>query len=144
MMKLSLTLGAAALTLCALTGIARAGDSFGDDDNDYSYRRQSLSRLCYQHPDDPRCDPYAGRYRAPRRSYSEGGACVATVRAAGKRNLFGAFARNSAIFSWQREVRSVHGSEYANWGEARNTSISCGSSGGALTGCVATARPCRS
>jgi hypothetical protein len=145
MTKLSLGLGAAALALCALTGVARAGDSFDDNDNGYGYRRESLSRLCYQHPDDARCEPNTYRYRPrPRADYEGEGRCAATIRAAGKRNLFGAFARNSAILSWEREVLAVHGPAYASWGLARRVSISCGPAGGALTGCVAVATPCRS
>lgn len=145
MMKLSLKLGAAALAFCALAGGAQAGGDLDDDYGNGSYRRESLSRLCYKYPEDPRCDPYGGRY-VPKKKYygGGGGACTASVRAAGKRNLIPAFARNSAIFSWQREVRSVHGSEYASWGRARSVNIVCSPAGGALTGCVATATPCRS
>ncbi len=144
MRKFSVKLGAAALALCALTGAAKAGGDLYDDDSSYGDRRGDLSRLCYQHPDDPRCDPGTDRYRPSRPSYSYGeGRCAATIRAAGKRFLFPAFARNSAILSWQREARAVHGPAFASWSEARGTSISCGPAGGALTGCVAVARPCR-
>ena len=150
MMKLSLTLGAAALAFCALAGGAQAGgdldDGYGNGHGSgYGYRRESLSRLCYKHPEDPRCDTDAHRYVPKKKYYGEGGgACRASVRAAGKRNLIPAFARNSAIFSWKREVRGVHGVEFANWGRARGVSVVCGPAGGALTGCVATATPCRS
>lgn len=144
MMKLSLKLSAAALALCALAGGARAGGDLDDNGYDTSYRRESLSRLCYKYPEDPRCDPYAKRYVPKKKYYGGGGACTSSVRAAGKRNLVPAFARNSAIFSWQREVRGVHGSEYAAWGRARGVSVVCSPAGGALTGCVATATPCRS
>lgn len=148
MTRLSLKLGAAALALCALGGAAQAGGSLDDDDS-YSgsgYQRKSLSKLCYQYPEDPRCDNDNGYRYKPKKSYSYGnggGGCAATIRAAGKRNLFGAFARNSAIFSWRREVRAVHGPAYASWGRARRASVSCGHGGGALTACVATASPCR-
>jgi hypothetical protein len=152
MTRFSFKLGVAALALCALAGTAQAGGSFDDDDgyNGNGYQRKSLSRFCYQYPEDPRCENgngngYGYRYKS-KKSYSYGngsGACAATIRAAGKRNLFGAFARNSAIFSWQREVRAVHGPAYASWGRARRAAVSCGPGGGALTACVATASPCR-
>jgi hypothetical protein len=144
MTKVTLKLSAAVLALCALAGTAQAGGDF-DDDHGYGYRRESLSSLCYKHPDDARCEPgsYRPSYRpAPKPYY--GGACTGTIRAAGKRNLIGAFARNSAILSWQRETSAVHGPQYASWGLARSASVSCGPAGGALTGCVAVARPCRS
>lgn len=158
MKTFSITMGVAALALVSLAGVARAGGDLDDGGNGYgddtSYRRQSLSRLCYQHPEDPRCEAPSYRPRPrprPAPSYSGGysggyggGSCAATIRSAGKRNLIGAFARNSAVFSWQREVRAVHGPAYANWGSARRASVSCGPAGGALTGCVATASPCRS
>jgi hypothetical protein len=151
MARLFLKLGALALALGALSGTAYAGgdldDGYGNGyGNGGGYQRKSLSRLCYQHPEDPRCDDNGGYRYKPKKSYSDGGnggACAATIRAAGKRNLIGAFARNSAIFSWQREVRAVHGSSYATWGRAQRASISCGPGGGALTACVATASPCR-
>ena len=143
MTNLVIKFGAAAvLALCAMAGVAQAGGDL--DDNDYGYRRESLSRLCYKHPEDPRCEPAPRRYRPrPAPSYGYDHACGPTVRAAGKRNLIPAFARNSAMFAWRREVKAVHGPAYANWGAARQVSISCGPAGG-LTGCVATARPCRS
>ncbi len=139
MMKLSLV-GAAMLAVCALAGTAQAGDDYDD-----SYRPRSQSRLCYQHPDDARCEPGAYRpsYRPPVRKRYYDNACAATIRAAGRRFLIPAFARNSAIFSWQRETRAVHGPAYSSWGSARSASVSCGPAGGALTGCVAVARPCR-
>ena len=144
MAKFTLKLGAAVLGLSALAGTALAG---GDLDYDYGsgYRRESLGGVCDRHPDDARCEPgsYRPSYRpAPRPYY--GGACTGSIRAAGKRNLIGAFARNSAILSWQRETSAVHGPQYASWGLARSASVSCGPAGGALTGCVAIARPCRS
>jgi hypothetical protein len=149
MTKFALTCGAAALALCALTGGAKAGGDL-DDSYDNGYRRPTLSQLCYRHPEDPRCDP-APRYRPKPRPYygdggygNGGGRCTATIRAAGKRHLFPGFARNSAILSWQREVLAVHGPAYSSWSRARRTSVSCGPGGGALTGCVATASPCRS
>ena len=145
MTRFALKFGAmAALALCAIAGAAQAGGSFDDDDN--GYRRQSLSSLCYRHPDDARCEPTpARRYRPrPAPSYGYDRTCGPTVRAAGKRNLIPAFARNSALFSWQREVRAVHGPAYASWSNARRSQVSCGPAGGALTGCVATATPCRS
>jgi hypothetical protein len=161
MTRLFFKLGAA-FALCALAGTAQAGGSFDGDDgyngSGYGYQRKSLTKSCYQYPEDPRCENgngsgngsgygngYGYRYKQ-KKSYSYGyggGACAATIRAAGKRNLFGAFARNSAIFSWQREVRAVHGSAYASWGRARRASVSCGPGGGALTACVAMASPCR-
>jgi hypothetical protein len=144
MTRLAIKLGAAAaLAMFAMAGAAQAGGSL--DDDDYGYRPQSLSRLCYKHPEDPRCDPAPRRYKPrPAPSYSNSRACGPSVRAAGKRNLIPAFARNSAMFSWRREVRAVHGPAYANWAYARRAQISCGPAGGALTGCVATATPCRS
>jgi hypothetical protein len=143
MTRLSFKLGAAAaLALCAMMGAAQAGGDL--DDSDTGYRRETLSRLCYKYPEDPRCDP-APRYRPrPAPVYGYKNTCGPTVRAAGKRNIFPAFARNSALFSWQREVRAVHGPAYASWSNARRAQISCGHAGGALTGCVATASPCRS
>ena len=148
MKKFSLILGAGFLALSAMAGVAQAGGSFDDDDDynsGYGYRRESLSRYCYQHPDDSRCDPSGYRYKPRKPAYSDysEGACRATIRSAGTRNLIGAFARNSAIFSWQREVRAVYGPQYAHWGQARSVSLSCGPGGGALTACVASARPCR-
>jgi hypothetical protein len=145
MTRLSFKIGAAAaLALCAMMGAAQAGGDLDDSDN--GYRRHSLSSLCDRHPDDARCEPSpARRYRPrPAPSYGYDRACGPTVRAAGKRNLIPAFARNSALFSWQREVRAVHGASYSSWSNARRAQISCGPAGGALTGCVATASPCRS
>lgn len=172
MMSLSFKLGLAAVALCALFGSAKAGGplDYGDDGyngsyagaysngnghNGTGYRGKSLSQICAQYPEDPRCDDDRGgsssyRYRA-KKSYSydgygeggNGGACRATIRAAGKRNVFPGFARNSAIFSWQREVRAVYGPTYASWGNSQRPSISCGPGGGALVACVATAKPCR-
>lgn len=139
---------AAALALCAAAGAAQAGDLPDDDGyrsgyNAHAYRRQSLSRYCYTHPYDEKCDPDA-RHDKPRdRVYARGRVCEAAVRAAGKRNLFPAFARNSAVFAWQRETRSVHGGEYASWTLARRPSVVCDPVGG-LTSCIATATPCRS
>jgi hypothetical protein len=154
--KLSLKLGVAAFAFCAMAGIAQAGGDLDDGDDYGSYSRESRAQLCYRNPDHPRCDPDY-RYRVRKPSYRNGssdynggsyhnggGACAATIRAAGKRNVFPGFARNSAIFSWQREVRGVHGPAYASWGQARRGVVSCGPAGGALTGCVATATPCRS
>jgi hypothetical protein len=133
---------AAALALCALVGAAQAGGDL--DDSDYGYRRESRGSLCERHPEDPRCEP-APRYKPrPAPVYGYKSACGPTVRAAGKRNIFPGFARNSALFSWQREVRAVHGPAYSSWGNARRAEISCGPAGGALIGCVATAAPCRS
>jgi hypothetical protein len=134
---------AAALALLTSVGAAQAGGDLDYDDR--GYRRESLSRLCYRHPEDPRCDPAPRRYKPrPAPSYGYSRACGPTVRAAGKRNLIPAFARNSALFAWRREARAVHGPAYANWAYARGGSVSCGPAGGALTGCVATATPCRS
>jgi hypothetical protein len=156
-MRLSFKVGMAVVALCALFGNAKAGGSLDYDDGSYAgstgYRGKTLSQICSQDPDDPRCDDDRGgsgsyRYRAKKsyssESYGEGGgACRATIRAAGKRNLFPGFARNSAIFSWQREVRAVYGPTYASWGNSQRPDISCGPGGGALVACVATAKPCR-
>lgn len=145
MTRFALKFGAAAaLAFCAMAGAAQAGGDI-DTGDDTSYRRQSLSSLCYRHPEDPRCEPAPRRHKPrPAPSYGYDRACGPTVRAAGKRNLIPAFARNSALFAWRREARAVHGPAYANWGSARGASISCGPAGGALTGCVASATPCRS
>ena len=116
MTKFALKLGAAAaLAFCTLIGAAQAGGSL--DDDGYGYQ-----------------------HRGP--SYAYGKVCGPTVRAAGKRNLFPGFARNSALFAWQREVRAVHGPAYSNWGYARRAHFSGGPAGG-LIGCGATAGPCR-
>jgi hypothetical protein len=130
---------AAALAVCVIAGGAWAGSL---DDADEYRDKGGLSRLCDRHPDDARCDPDVPRYKARKPAYY-GPVCGPTVRAAGKRNLFSGFARNSALFAWQREVRAVHGGQYASWSLARRPSISCGPAGGALTGCVAVAIPCR-
>ena len=155
MMSLSFKVGLAAVALCALFGSVKAGGSLDYDDGSYAssygYRGKSLSQICAQYPEDPRCDDdYRGsssyRYKAKKSysyGYSDNGACRATIRAAGKRNIFPGFARNSAIFSWQREVRAVYGPTYASWGNSQRPSISCGPGGGALVACVATAKPCR-
>jgi hypothetical protein len=138
-MKRILKFGAAAVfAICAVAGGAQAASL---DDGD-SYGREPSSRFCYKNPEDPRCDTEPRRYK-PRPPRYEDAACGPTVRAAGKRNLFPGFARNSALFAWQREVRAVHGQQYARWSNARRASISCGPAGGALTGCVAVAVPCR-
>ena len=131
--------GAAVLAVCVMAGGAWAGSL--DDADDYRDGR-GLSRLCDRHPDDARCDADGSRYKPSKPAYY-GAVCGPTVRAAGKRNLFPGFARNSALFAWQREVRAVHGGHYASWSLARRPSISCGPAGGALTGCVAVATPCR-
>lgn len=143
----------AKLTVLALAGAmalatgARAGGLFDDDDDvAYSsqYNRQSLSSYCYEHPYDDDCDP-SDRDDHRKRNYNKShsdGRCVAAVRAAGKRNLVTVFARNSALFAWRREARSVHGEQYANWNNARSVDISC-SKIGVLKSCVATATPCR-
>lgn len=148
MKTFSFKLGVAALAVCALAGVAKAGGDLDYNDDGPSYSRESLAQLCYRNPDHPRCDPdYRYKARRPAPSYSDhngGGSCAATIRSAGKRNLFPGFARNAAIFAWQREVRGVHGPAYASWGSARRASISCGPAGGALVGCIATATPCRS
>lgn len=132
--------GAAMLAASVMAGGAWAGGSL-DDADDYRDSR-ALSRICDRHPDDARCDPDGPRYKARKPAY-HGAVCGPTVRAAGKRNLFPGFARNSALFAWRREVRAVHGGQYASWSLARRPSISCGPAGGALTGCVAVAIPCR-
>lgn len=131
----------------AATTVAQAGDSYSDDDNGYSgsYNRQSLRQYCYENPYDDACDNgggYKKRHHEKRYSYEGGGHCAAHIRAAGKRNLVTAFARNSARFAWRREVQAVHGGQYANWNNARNADITC-TSYGALKACTATATPCR-
>jgi hypothetical protein len=141
MTKRILKLGAAAvLAVCALAGGAWAGSL--DDRDGYGKDRETYGTFCERYPDHSRCVPDGPRHKPNKAAYY-GQVCGPTVRAAGKRNLFPAFARNSALFAWRREVRAVHGGEYASWSLARRPAISCGPAGGALTGCVATAIPCR-
>jgi hypothetical protein len=133
--------------MIALASGAQAGGLYDNDDDDNgassNYNRQSLSSYCYKNPYDDACDPYAKQHYPKKRhsgSYASG-RCAALVRAVGKRNLVLSFARNSARFAWAREARFVHGDRYANWGQARNTHISC-TRVGALNSCEATATPC--
>jgi hypothetical protein len=110
-----------------------------DDDNDYE-------DYCEEHPRASGC----GDYREERREYREhkrarkavSHRCAALIRAAGKRNVVKAFARNSARFAWRREVRAVHGTPYSNWNSARNGDISCTRTG-LLFSCTARATPCK-
>lgn len=83
------------------------------------------------------------RHRHGRKAQRVPAGCAATIRSSGKRNVFLGFARNSAVFAWQREARAVHGVAYDSWGSARSKSITCDNAGGALQLCTATARPCR-
>jgi hypothetical protein len=149
-MKLfSFKLAAMALAgvLAASSG-AQAGGLYDDDDNGHSgtYQRKSLAQYCYENPYSDVCDdddrPAKKQYYKKQYSYDGNGGCAALIRAAGKRNLVTAFARNSARFAWRREVQAVHGGQYANWHNARNADITC-SHYGALKACVATATPCR-
>ena len=135
--------------MIALASGAHAGGLYDNDDDDNNgtssqYKRQGLSSYCYKNPNDDACDPYAkGDYRP--KSYDgsyTAGRCAPLVRAVGKRNLVLGFARNSARFAWAREARFVHGEQYAHWGRARNSHISC-TRVGALSSCEATATPCQ-
>jgi len=136
---------AAAFALCAAAGAVQAGDLSGDDGYaSQDYRRQTPSRYCYTHPYDARCNPGVRNVKPKSTAYSGGKRCETSIRAVGKRNLVTAFARNSAIFAWQREVRFVHGDNYAAWSLARRASIICDRATGALKSCVAVAGPCRS
>jgi len=131
--------------LAASSG-AQAGGLFDKDDNGYSgsYNRQSLDAYCDRRPYDDACRGYdrpqygQKHYRKKVHNYR----CRALIRAAGKRNLIPLFARNSARFAWKREVRAVHGAQYAKWHNARNPRITCTRHGG-LKACVARATPCR-
>lgn len=153
------------LTALALAGMmiaapgAQAGGLYDDDDynNPAHSNRNTLATYCQQYPDAVICNDDRGyepqyepryerrhyqerRYHKPKRAYN--GHCRAVIRAVGKRNLVRGFARNSARFAWKREVREVHGAQYADWRNARNFSIEC-TRHGALKSCVARGTPCR-
>lgn len=143
------------LVAIALAGVlaASAGAQAGglhDDDNGNgngysgSYGGKSFQQYCYENPYDDACDDDQPKkhYRKKHYSYEGNGRCAALIRAAGKRNLVTAFARNSARFAWRREVQAVHGGQYASWHNARNPHITC-TRYGALKACTATATPCR-
>lgn len=147
----------AALSLAGLLAAAPAAQAGGLYDNGYPGSYQSdddLEGFCRMHPYDDACDndDYSNdepRYEKPHRRHSHrhhsrdnDGRCRALIRAVGKRNLIRGFARNSARFAWRREARAVHGSQYSNWRNARNFSISC-TRHGALKSCVARGTPCR-
>lgn len=141
---------AAALGSLMLASSAMAADfpNFDDKDDNYGggYSRDSLNRYCYENPYDERCDPYLDNHRPRHKkkaAKSYNGSCAAKIRAAGKRNLVKAFARNSALFAWRRETRAVHGEQYANWRHARNKDIVCNRVTGLLTSCIAVGTPCR-
>lgn len=138
-----------ALTLAGIVAVAagaQAGSLYDGDDNGYSggYNRQNLDVYCDQNPyadacggyDEPRYKKKA--YKKPRYNNH----CRALIRAAGKRNIVTAFARNSARYAWRREVRAVHGPQYMNWNNARNAYIECTRIGG-LKECVARGTPCQ-
>ncbi len=144
------------LTALALAGLvvaapaAQAGGLYDDDDNGstaYS-NRNTLATYCRQYPDAVICndDAYEPRHeRHHRKHYRKkvyNNHCRPLIRAVGKRNLVTVFARNSARFAWRREVRAVHGSQYANWQNAHNFTITC-TRYGALKSCVARGTPCR-
>jgi hypothetical protein len=139
--------GALALAgMIAVASNAQAGGLYDGDDNGFSgkYNRQSLDVYCDQNPYDDACNGYdkpAYRKKVHKKRHHDNH-CRALIRAAGKRNLVTAFARNSAIFAWRREVRAVHGAQYMNWNNARNAYIECNRYGG-LKECVARATPCR-
>jgi hypothetical protein len=116
----------------------------------YDYKpKPTLDAFCDLNPYDDVCggddydddEPAYQKKRYKKKSHYNNN-CAAYIRAAGKRNLVRGFARNSALFAWRREVRAVHGSQYANWNNARNAEITC-SREGALKACVAKATPCK-
>ena len=114
--------------------------SSGYDDNDYE-------DYCDEHPYASRCEDYREERREERYHHRKARKavdhrCAALIRAVGKRNLVKVFARNSARFAWSREARAVHGSQYANWNNARNGDISC-TLHGLLFSCTAKATPCK-
>lgn len=137
-----------ALTLAGILAVAagaRAGGLYDGDDNGYSgnYNRQNLDAYCDLYPENDSCGGYnEPQYKKKTYKPYHNGRCAALIRAAGKRNLVTAFARNSARFAWRREVRAVHGPQYANWRNARNAYVECARYG-ALKECVARATPCR-
>ena len=90
-----------------LAAPAQAGGLFDSDDNGYSgsYNRQNLNVYCDRYPDDDACDDEPQYKRKTYRKSYHGVRCAALIRAAGKRNLVTAFARNSARFAWRRETR---------------------------------------
>ncbi len=143
-------LKAAALALASIltvTAGANAGGLYDGDDNGYSgnYNRHNLDAYCDRNPHHDRCSGYDEPRQYQSRTYKKtyhDGRCAALIRAAGKRNLVTAFARNSARFAWRREVRAVHGSQYSNWHKARNAYVECKYYGG-FKECVARATPCR-
>lgn len=115
----------------------------------YDYKpKPTLDAFCDLNPYDDACggNDYDDEPRYQKKHYRKkshyNNNCAAYIRAAGKRNLVRGFARNSALFAWRREVRAVHGSQYANWHNARNAEITC-SREGALKSCVAKATPCK-
>ena len=138
--------GLALAGLVAASAGAQAGSISDFNDNSYSsYNNRNLDDYCDRNPYDDRCGGYdeprhEKKHYHKKKRYSDG--CRAYIRAAGKRNIVRAFARNSARFAWRREVRAVHGSQYANWNRARNAEIVC-THEGALKACVAKATPCK-
>jgi hypothetical protein len=139
----SLKMTAYALAGIILAAPAQAGGLFDSDDNGYSgsYNRQNLNVYCDRYPADDACDDEPQYKRKTYEKSYQGGRCAALIRAAGKRNLVTAFARNSARFAWRRETRAVHGNQYANWHNARNPQITC-TRIGALKSCMARGTPC--
>jgi hypothetical protein len=112
-------------------------DDYGDDYEDY----------CEEHPYASRCEDYREERREHRHykrkaKKAVSNRCAALIRAVGKRNLVKVFASNSARFAWRREARAVHGSQYANWNNSRNSDISC-TLHGLLYSCTAKATPCK-
>ena len=63
------------LTALAVFGVlamasgAQAGGLYDGDDDSYKYKRESLSRFCYENPYDDACDPYAKK-QYKKKSYS--------------------------------------------------------------------------
>jgi len=140
----------AALALAGLMTAApgaHASSSLYDfDDNRYTGSYDARQSYCDKHPYAPDCrydDDY--NHVQPKKVYKKkrhSHRCAAYIRAAGKRNLVTAFARNSARFAWKREVRAVHGRDFTKWYNARNAEIICRRHG-LLKACVAKATPCK-
>ncbi len=140
-MKL-LSIKCAGLAFAGLLAVSVSAQAGGQ----YEYKPEpTLDAFCDLNPYDDVCGGYDDEPRYQKKPYkkkSHYNNCAAYTRAAGKRNLVRGFARNSAMFAWRREVRAVHGAQYANWRNARNAEITCRSQG-ALKSCIARATPCK-
>ncbi len=147
-----LTFAAAALAgvLAASSGAQATG--LYDNDDVFSNiptradRSEEFAEYCDRYPRAELCREYReDRYYEKRhrpKAKAHNYRCRQLIRAAGKRNVVKVFARNSAMFAWRRETRAVHGSEYANWNNARGANITCTLTG-ILFSCTARATPCQ-